>query len=90
MRTLLNSLILLHYFVFLAMVVSIPMVILYQPWYLAVVIITIIVRIVASPNPCPLSMLEVNVQRKLGLPEKPLFLKHHVMVDFPLIKTLYD
>ncbi len=90
MKHLLNAVIALHYFVFLGMVVAIPMVIIHQPWYMAVVIITVIVRIMTSERICPLSALEVLLQGHLGLPKKYLFLKHHVMEEVPGAKKLFS
>mgnify|MGYP001612676801 FL=1 len=90
MKILLNSVIIAHYLLVFTLVAAIPLAIIYQPWYLAAVIVTVIVRIATSREECPLSSVEAYLQEKLNLPKKTKFIKHHVMEDFPIINRIIN
>lgn len=84
---LLRAIILLHYFVFIALVSALPLSIIYQPWYMAVAVWTLVIRTAMSPEICPLSALEVKLQNMLGLEEKKKFMKQHVLIDALRLKN---
>lgn len=87
MKMILNSIILFHYFIFFSLLLTVPLVIMYQPLYMSITLVTMIVRVMTSNSPCPLSMLECHFQEKLGLVSKPFFLKNHILVDLETIKN---
>jgi type IV secretory pathway VirB3-like protein len=64
-----------HYLLIIAMVLSLIFLALSVEWYIAVPVITCVLRIVYSRDPCPLSMLECYFSRAGGFPEVSKFLK---------------
>lgn len=57
-----------------------------QPWYIALPIDTLIVNLMFSSVPCPLTRLESKIRKKLGMPEVRFFVGHYIV--FPLRKIL--
>jgi hypothetical protein len=83
----LHAVVLLHWIVFISMIVILPICSYYLTIDLFHAIIgftalTTVGRTAVSRSPCPISMLECALQRRLQLTEKPYFIKYHV---FPLI-----
>lgn len=50
-----------------------------MPIWMVAVVWTLVIRTARSPNICPLSELECAVARRIGYPEKHLFIKYHVI-----------
>jgi hypothetical protein len=80
-----NITIITHWLVLVGLILAIPMSVLFQPWYIALVIMTVVIRIAFSPSVCPLSSLECLFARKAGLPENKWFIKSHVL---PAVRSL--
>lgn len=88
-RILLEVTVIVHYLVVAGLSLAIPLSLIFQPWYIFLTITTIVVRTALDRQICPLSQLECHYQRKLGLPEKDKFIKHHIIFNWNrLLKRL--
>lgn len=57
-----------HYVLLLFLIASIPMLFIYEPWYVSVPVVVWIVNLMTLPVKCPLTTLENMLRRKAGLP----------------------
>lgn len=68
-----------HAFLLWLMAVAIPWNILFEPWYVAVPVALICIRILYSRDGvCPLNDLENALRRAAGLPEIKGFITHYI------------
>jgi len=49
------------------------------PWYVSLPIISLLVNLMFSPMPCPLTRLESRMRQRRGLPRIRHFLKHYLV-----------
>lgn len=57
-----------------------------EPWYVALPIETLIINLMFSPIPCPLTRLESKIRIRLGMPEVKHFVGHYII--HPIRKQL--
>lgn len=80
--------IIFHYFIFISLLYSIfalPFIDL--PWFVIIIMETVIIRIAFSPTICPLSLLECCIARKLGYTEYKWFVKQHLIPETKWLLT---
>lgn len=71
--------VLTHYVLFVSLVLSIPYLILLQPWYVSVPVVVWILNLMTLPVKCPLTELENYLRRKAGLKEIRGFLRAWIL-----------
>ena len=77
--------VLVHWITFITLALAIPLSLVLQPFYMFVVVTTVVVRIVFSREICPLSTLECHIAAKAGIKGHILFMKGHIL---PLLRKL--
>jgi len=74
--------VLLHYFVFGSLIYSIFVLPFTEmPWFVIIIMETVIVRIAFSPTICPLSLLECSIAKRINYHEYKWFVKQHVIPE---------
>lgn len=48
-------------------------------WYVALPIESLLINLMFAPNPCPLTKLENNLRKRLGMPEIRHFVGHYIV-----------
>ena len=71
--------ILSHYLLFLALVASMPMLLIYAPWYTSIPLVVWVVNLMTLPVKCPLTTLENVIRTKVGLPTIKGFVSKHIL-----------
>jgi hypothetical protein len=56
------------------------------PWYVALPLISLLVNLILSPTPCPLTKLESRIRRSLELPDVRHFVGHYIV--WPIKKKM--
>jgi len=75
----LRSLIVFHFLVIfgnLAALIALPFM---EPWYISCPLMSLIVNLMFSPLPCPLTRLEDSIRRKHGLREIKHFMGYYLI-----------
>lgn len=69
-----------HHLIAVGLVVGGVLSIIFQPWYVALILCTSVVRICTSRDVCVLTNLERDLRKELGLkPLKGGFIKHYYL-----------
>jgi hypothetical protein len=79
-RLALVGVVLTHYLLVGAMALSIPLLFMYESWYVALPLSVWIVNLSIIPMKCPLTTLENCVRIRLGLAPIRSFIKHWVLL----------
>lgn len=82
--------IVIHYIVFISFLLTCISGYLVMPWYIATTLIALIVRVIVSPNVCPLTSAENYFRRKLGLKSSHGFLKDYILQPHKTFKYLHS
>ena len=89
-KLIISSIVIFHYIVALGLLSAPFICLVYQPWYIALIAYTFVVRVVFSPVICPISLLEMYFERKAGYPEHSKFIKSWVLNYKESWKNLYE
>ncbi len=73
------STILLHYLLFIALLGSIPMLFLFEPWYVSIPLVVWLINLMTLPVKCPLTTLENVIRRLLGMTTIKGFVSKHIL-----------
>lgn len=70
-----------HYLLFGGLLASIPFVLIYEPWYVSIPIVSWLINIGSLRGlRCPLTELENYLRRKIGLPEIKGFVSKYILL----------
>lgn len=79
MKILFYMLVAAHYALLLVLAASIPMLLVYSPWYVSIPLVVWIINLFTLPVRCVLTTLENRLRAKIGLPRITGFFKHWVL-----------
>ena len=79
LRIALFSIIALHFYVVIGNLIAMFIIPFLAPWYIALPIISFIVSITFSGQPCPLTRLEDKIRHKLGIPQIKYFVGYYIV-----------
>lgn len=68
-----------HYVLFFALLASIPLLLVLEPWYVSIPVVVWLVNLVTLPVRCPLTTLENTIRLKIGLPKINGFVSKHIL-----------
>jgi len=71
--------IVVHSLVLLSMLVAVPMLILYEPWYVSLPLLVWMLNLLTMPFRCPLTSVENYFRTKIGLPKINGFISKYVL-----------
>lgn len=89
MKNLLYAVIGLHYLVFISFVLTAFLGIAVLPWFVAITLIALIIRVIVSQDECPLTTLENHIRIRLNLPLSRAFLKDYILNPRDTFRSLY-
>lgn len=67
-----------HMLIVAAMAASIPMLFIYEPWYVSLPVSVWIMHLAKAPLRCPLTQLENVIRGKLAMPKIHGFINHYI------------
>ena len=79
MRLIFVLIVVIHYVIFVSLLASTILCWFDFPWYMCLLILTIVFRIGMSREECPLTSIENLVRRKLNMPKSTGFLKDWII-----------
>mgnify|MGYP003643778424 CR=1 FL=1 len=82
--------VLLHYVTFLSFVLTCLISFLFIPWFVAITLIALVIRVIFSPDECPLTTLENVFRKKLNLKPSKGFLKDYILHIKDTLKYLIN
>jgi hypothetical protein len=69
----------LHYLLFIMLISSIPMLFLFEPWYVSTPLVVWLINLMTLPVKCPLTTLENVIRRLLGMTTIKGFVSKHIL-----------
>jgi hypothetical protein len=79
LRVSLISLVIAHLLIVLVNLVAIPVLLIYEPWYVSVPLSSFLLRLATVERECPLTSLENRIRVKLGMKKIRSFIGHYIM-----------
>lgn len=69
----------LHYVTFASFVLTCSISFLFVPWFVAITLIALVIRVIFSSDECPLTTLENTFRKELNLKPSKGFLKDYIL-----------
>lgn len=85
-RSALLLVVLAHFALFLALAGSGIALLIWEPWYVSIPLVTWILRLPVLPGVCQLTQLESSLRVRLGLSPIKSFIREHVLKTYVKIK----
>lgn len=79
LRLSLVILVVLHLLLVLINLIAMPCLLLYQPWYVSVPLVSFLIRLATVERECPLTIVENWLRNKLGMKVINTFIGHYIM-----------
>lgn len=78
-KLILYGIVALHYVLFFFLIASIPMLLIYEPWYVSVPVVVWLINLATLPVRCILTTWENRIRTKLGMPKINGFVSKHLL-----------